>query len=90
MNDAEEIRQAFQPYYEQTIVAETADPQQLYELQHRLEAMQVFWAAEVEAFCKVFYAPKEKQTVTDQAEMYRQLNPAVDRFKALDVLRSGS
>jgi type I restriction enzyme, R subunit len=84
VNDAEEIRRSFQPYYKQTVVAESADPHQLYELQHRLEAMQVFWTAELEAFCKVFYAPKAKQTVADQAEMYRALNPAVDRFKALD------
>lgn len=82
VNEAEEIRRSFQPYYQETVVAETADPHQLYELQHRLEAMQVFWSAEVEAFCKLFYAPKEKQTVADQAEMYRQLNPGVDRFKA--------
>lgn len=84
VNDAEEIRRSFQPFYEQTTVAEQADPKQLYELQHRLEAMQVFWASEVEGFCKVFYAPKEKQTTADHAEMYRHLNPAVDRFKALD------
>jgi type I restriction enzyme R subunit len=84
VNDADEIQRSFQPYYEQTVVADTADPNQLYDLQHRLEAMQVFWAAEVDAFCKYFYAPKEKQTVADQAEMYRALGPAVDRFKALD------
>jgi|CZKU01.1.fsa_nt_gi type I restriction enzyme R subunit len=84
VNDVKTIEDAFQPYYEQTTVAETADPNQLYELQHRLEAMQVFWTTEVEAFCKYFYAPKEKQTQSDQAEMYRALGPAVDRFKALD------
>jgi type I restriction enzyme R subunit len=84
VNDTEEIRRSFHPYYEQTVVAESADPHQLYELQHRLEATQVFWAAEVDAFCKVFYTPKAKQTVSDQAEMYKALSPAVDRFKALD------
>ena len=84
VNDAEEIRRSFQPYYEQTVVAESADPHQLYELQHRLEAMQVFWSSEVEAFCKFFYTPEAKQTAADQAEMYRALNPGVDRFKALD------
>lgn len=83
VNDAEEIRRSFQPYYEQTTLSETADPQQLYDLQHRLESAQVFWASEVAAFCKVFFAPKEKQSVTDQAEMYRHLNPAMDRFGAL-------
>jgi type I restriction enzyme R subunit len=84
VNGAEEIERSFQPYYEQTVVAETADPHQLYELQHRLEAFRVFWAQEVDAFCKFFYAPKEKQSVSDQAEMYRQLGPPVDRFKAKD------
>jgi len=83
VNETAEIQRSFQPYYEETTVAETADPQQLYELQHRLEAAQVFWASEVEAFCKVFFAPKEKQTTAQQSEMHRHLNPAVDRFKAL-------
>jgi type I restriction enzyme R subunit len=82
VNGTEEIERSFQPYYEQTAVAETADPHQLYELQHRLVATQVFWATEVEAFCKFFYTPKEKQSVSDQAEMYRQLGPPLDRFKA--------
>ncbi|MFO0666768.1 MAG: type I restriction endonuclease [Polyangiaceae bacterium] len=84
VNDADEIQRSFQPYYEQTVVAESADPHQLYELQHRLEGMNVFWGQEVAAFCKYFYAPKAKQTVSDQAEMYRALGPAVDRFKGLD------
>jgi type I restriction enzyme R subunit len=84
VNDAEEIRRSFQPYYEQTVVAESADPHQLYELQHRLGATQVFWSSEVESFCRFFYTPEAKQTQVDQAEMYRALNPGVDRFKALD------
>jgi len=84
VNEAAEIQRSFQPYYQETVVAESADPHELYELQHRLEGMNVFWSAEVEAFCRFFFAPKEKQSVTDQAEMYRQLNPAVDRFKALE------
>ncbi|WP_438020291.1 type I restriction endonuclease [Sorangium sp. So ce315] len=84
VNDVEEIQRSFQPYYEQTTVSETADPQQLYDLAHKLEAAQVFWESEKEAFCKVFFAPRDKQTVHDQAEMYRHLGPGVDRFKALD------
>jgi type I restriction enzyme, R subunit len=82
VNETEEILRSFQPYYEQTTVAETADPQRLYELAHQLESSQIFWKSEVEAFSKVFYSPRAKQTVHDQAEMNRHLNPAVDRFKA--------
>ncbi len=83
VNEAEEIRVSFQPYYEQTIVAETADPNRLYELQHQLEGSQVFSSGEVEGLCKVFYSPRAKQTVADQAQLYGYLNPGVDRFVAL-------
>ncbi len=82
VNDTDEIQRSFQPYYEQTTVAETADPQQLYDLAHKLEATQIFWQSEVDAFCRVFFSPREKQTVHDQAEMNRHLNPAVDRYEA--------
>ncbi len=84
VNDEEEIRVSFQPYYEQTQVAESPDPQNLYKLQHELEAPQVFLPSEVEAFCKVFYRPRKVQTGADHAELYRHLDPAVDRFKAKD------
>ncbi|MCG3190808.1 MAG: DEAD/DEAH box helicase family protein [Thermoanaerobaculia bacterium] len=84
VNEAEEIQRSFQPYYEQTIVAETADPNRLYELHHELESAQVFSPGEVEGLCKVFYTPKEKQTPSDQARMYGYLNPGVDRFVALE------
>lgn len=83
VNDEEEIRRSFQPYYEATTVSETADPQHLYELQHQLQEAQVFTPSEVEAFCNVFYKPKAKQAAADHAEMYRHLAPAVDRFSAL-------
>ncbi len=79
VNDVEEILRSFQPYYEQTTVSESPDPQQLYELQHRLESSQVFWKTEVEQFCAAFYAAKE-----NQGELYRLLNPALDRFGALE------
>ena len=62
VNEPEEILAAFQPYYEQTLIGERADPKQLYELQAKLEAQQVYYEAEVEEFCKVFYKPKRHQT----------------------------
>ncbi len=84
VNDAEEIQRSFQPYYEQTTISEKADPQQLYHLQGELEASHVFLDSEVEAFCKIFYAPKSQQSVRDHGLMNAQLKPAVDRFTALE------
>ncbi|MGD9765846.1 MAG: type I restriction endonuclease subunit R, partial [Candidatus Binatia bacterium] len=87
VNDTEEIKQSFQPYYETTTVAEAADPQQLYDLQHELDARQVWLASEIASFCRVFFKParSDKELARDQAEMNRFLDPAVDRFKALDA-----
>jgi len=85
VNDAEEIRRAFQPYYEQTRVEESPDPHELYRLQHELDAAQVYWGSEVEAFANVFYRPLSKQRSTDSEALYGHLQPAVDRFAALDA-----
>jgi type I restriction enzyme R subunit len=83
-NEPIEIVNAFQPYYEQTIVGEQAQPQQLYELQAKLNAQKVYYQTEVEEFSKVFYKTREYQTPTDHAKMNACIDPAVTRFKQLD------
>ena len=84
VNETQEILDAFQPYYEQTTVGEQAQPQQLYELQAKLDAQQVYYKSEVEEFSRVFYKPREHQTPTDHAKMNACIDPAVNRFKQLD------
>ena len=87
VNSAEEIQATFQPYYEQTSLAEQAEAHQLYELQGKLDVMHVYHAPEVEAFARVFYKPKQKQSTADQTLLYRHRGPAVDRFRALNAER---
>jgi len=84
VNEPEEILAAFQPYYEQTLIGERADPKQLYELQAKLEAQQVYYTAEVAEFCRVFYKPKPHQTTTDHAQMNACIDPAVSRYRELE------
>ena len=84
VNETQDILDAFQPYYEQTSIAEQADPRQLYDLQARLDGYQVYYKAEVEEFAQVFYRPKPHQTATDHAKMNACLDPAVSRFNQLD------
>lgn len=84
VNEAEDIIEAFQPYYEQTTVGERAEARHLYELQARLDAVQVYYKAEVEEFAKVFYKSKAKQRPADHAKMNALLDPAVGRFNKLD------
>jgi type I restriction enzyme R subunit len=84
VNEPEEILAAFQPYYEQTIIGERAEPKQLYELQAKLGAQQVYHAVEVEEFCKVFYKPTRNQTPADHARMNASIDPAVNRYNHLE------
>lgn len=84
VNEPDEILNAFQPYYEQTLIGERAEPQQLYELQAKLDGHQVYYKAEVEEFCKVFYKPKPNQTTADHARMNACIDPAVGRYNDLD------
>jgi type I restriction enzyme, R subunit len=84
VNEPEEIREAFQPCYEQTFVGDQATVQQLYELQAKLDGQQVYFKADVEEFAKAFYRPTLKQTPSDHARLNACIDPAVTRFKQLD------
>ncbi|MAQ18474.1 MAG: type I restriction endonuclease subunit R [Sandaracinus sp.] len=82
VNEAEEIRRAFQPFYEQTTVSDTADPYQLEQLQGELDDARIWTESELESFAKVFYRPKQNLTDKEHAELHHHLQPAVDRFAA--------
>ena len=85
VNDPEDVRKAFAPYYDRTQLLEESDPYRLSELKHELDTMQVYHAAEVEGFAKVFYRPAARRGPGgDHAELEKRLQPAVDRFRELD------
>jgi len=84
VNEAEDIYQAFKPYYDKTSLQEVSDPLQLETMKHELDQFQVYHWSEVEAFAQIFYKPPERQGAADHAHMERHLQPAVDRFKAID------
>lgn len=90
VNEAEDIYRAFKPYYDATSLQDGSDPQQLENLKHELDAAQVYFWSEVEAFARVFYKPVARQSAQDHAGMQLHLQPAVDRFKAMsdDAKRS--
>ncbi|MBK6728414.1 MAG: type I restriction endonuclease subunit R [Xanthomonadales bacterium] len=83
VNEAEDVYRAFKPYYDATSLQEGSDPQQLEKLKHELDALQVYYWSEVEAFARVFYKPLALQSAQDHAGMQLHLQPAVDRFKAM-------
>jgi type I restriction enzyme R subunit len=83
VNPPEDIYQAFKPYYDATSLQESSDISKLEALKHELDQAQVYHWSEVEAFANIFYRSPEQQKVADHAAMQKQLQPAVDRFKAI-------
>ena len=78
-NEADEIREAFEPYYETTLLSEETDPNLLYEVQGRLLDFGVFLAGDVETFARLYFDAK-----TTQDRLYAALEPARQRFVDLD------
>ena len=57
VNEAEDIKSAFQPYYQTTLLEEETDPNKLYDQQTELKAFEVFTDKDIEEFAEVFYTP---------------------------------
>ncbi|WP_046861615.1 type I restriction endonuclease subunit R [Microvirga massiliensis] len=81
-NTADEIKEAFKPYYEEPEIDQPTDPNQLYGLKTTLDGFQFYWQQEVEDFARVFFKPEAKQKPSDQGLLHKAIDPAVGRFKA--------
>ncbi|MBX3636133.1 MAG: type I restriction endonuclease subunit R [Rubrivivax sp.] len=84
VNKPEEIYAAFKPYFDSTSLQESAKPEMLPAIKHELDQLHVYHWSEVEAFARIFYRQPERQNPADHAHMQRHLQPAVDRFKAIE------
>ena len=84
VNKPEEIYAAFKPYFDSTSLQESANPEMLPSIKHELDQLQIYHWSEVEAFARIFYRQPDRQNPADHAHMQRHLQPAVDRFKAIE------
>ena len=83
-NEAQEIIDAFQPYYQQTILTTTTNPNRLYDLQNRIDSFQIISTSEVDAFANVFFKPTETTSKQDHSRLNALVDPACDRFNKLE------
>ena len=82
-NTAEEMKEAFQPYYEATVLEEETDPNLVYSMKRELDDFHIYLPNEIEAFAKKFY---QKTTPTLDV-LSSILKPAVDRYVYLEDKR---
>jgi type I restriction enzyme R subunit len=85
-NDRETIFDSFQPYYEITKVKEEPAPNHLYDLKAKLDEKQIYWQSEIEAFARIYFRPNSKMTAKAQGELNAFIDPAIDRYNAIETL----
>ena len=83
VNSAEDIRKAFEPYYEETVLEEETDPNVVYDLKNTLDEYRVYQQMEIDHFAEIFYSA-DMQKLGDLGRLQGMLQPALDRFDALE------
>lgn len=76
VNDTEAIQQAFEPYYDRTILTEATDPNLLYDLETKLEDSAFYTEAELDSFAALYFDPK-----ANQYKLHALLQPVADRYR---------
>lgn len=79
-NDAETIREAFQPYYQATLLAEATDPNLLYRLQDELARFGLHDEGDIE---RLWHALQRKGDRSSRT--YAALQPVRDRYAEADA-----
>ena len=83
VNDREEIHDAFKAYYEGADMGEEVDPARMYQIKGELDTSGIYLSEETERFCEVYFRPRQRQSAGDHQAMNAALDPAVDRFAAM-------
>ena len=59
VNEPEQVREAFQDYYQTTTLPEETDPNRLYDLQSQLEGFDLYDENTIDRFCRIFYGSNQ-------------------------------
>ncbi len=82
VNTAEDIRNAFEPYYEETVLEEETDPNVIYDLKNTLEHYRLWQKTDIDRFAALFWSTSIQQA-GDMGKLMATLRPALDRFDTL-------
>ncbi len=76
VNKAEEIQEAFAPYYKNTELTDVTDPNLVYEIYEASVNYSIFTEQEIDDYAAAYYQKKNLQKLMSAA-----IKPAADRFK---------
>lgn len=83
VNSAEDIKESFEPFYEQIVLEVETDPNIINDIKCTLDDYRVYSQIEINKFADIFY--KDEQKAGDLGKLKSVLNPAIDRFIALET-----
>jgi type I restriction enzyme R subunit len=83
VNSREDIAKAFQDYYQATGVAETTDPNTIYDIKKVIDSFMLYTDTEIDNFAKIFFKESKNQGNIDLAKLNGYIDPAVERYNAL-------
>ena len=76
VNEASEIQDAFQVYYDRTELTEATDPNQLYDLETKLGDYEFYETRDIEKFAEVYFNSKSTQD-----KIFAVLSPVEEKIK---------
>lgn len=75
-NDPEDILEAFQPYYQTTELADVSNPDLIFDLKEKLDAVGIYQWHEINQFCEAFFVKSKSN-----AAIANICKPAVERWQ---------
>lgn len=85
VNDMNSIREAFLPFYGETLLPEPADPERLEELKYQLDDANVYHWEDIEDYAKIWFAGSKHHTPTDHQKLNPLLQKAVARYRDMEA-----
>lgn len=82
VNTADEIEEAFKPYYEATILNESININLIYDTQILLRDKRLYNEEDIEKFIEIYYKEGE-QTATDLGKLTSLIRPVIERYLEL-------
>ena len=82
INSQEEIQEAFQPFYQETMLEREVNTDLLYQVQRELRGYSIYTDSDIEAFCKEYFK-SGRQDGRAMGRMTSVLKPVSERYNRL-------
>ena len=84
-NTHEEIKNSFQPFYEETSLEGSSDINRVYDLRNKLDKFAIFGSEDIDKFYKIMSENSNKKKQDDSAigKLVSVMKPTVDRYAEL-------